>query len=78
MRTSKSRRNARYDMYILLDVVYSPILLVYMIRLINAIMIMIYLHLFQIKSYVKLLIYSSYNFPRLLVAMACHIHGLSS
>jgi hypothetical protein len=42
-----------------LDVIYSSILLVCMIRLIPAIIIMIYYWLFWIKSYGKLLIYST-------------------
>jgi hypothetical protein len=43
----------------LLDVICSSILLVCMIRLIPAIIIMLYYYLFQIKSYGKLLIYST-------------------
>jgi hypothetical protein len=42
-----------------LDVIYSSILLVCMIRLIPAIIIMLYYWLFRIKSYGKLLIYST-------------------
>jgi hypothetical protein len=42
-----------------LDVIGSSILLVCMIRLIPAIIIMLYYSLFQIKSYVNLLIYST-------------------
>jgi hypothetical protein len=47
-----------------LDTIYSSILLVCMIRLIPAIIIMLYYWLFQIKSYGKLLISSTriYNF----------------
>jgi hypothetical protein len=43
----------------LLDVICSSILLVCMIRLIPAIIIMLYYCLFRIKSYGKLLIYST-------------------
>jgi hypothetical protein len=42
-----------------LDVICSSILLVYMIRLIPAIIIMLYYWLFRIKSYGKLLIFST-------------------
>jgi hypothetical protein len=42
-----------------LDVICSSILLVCMIRLIPAIIIMLYYWLFRIKSYGKLLIYST-------------------
>jgi hypothetical protein len=42
-----------------LDVICSSILLVYMIRLIPAIIIMLYYWLFRIKFYGKLLIYST-------------------
>jgi hypothetical protein len=43
----------------LLDMIYSSILLVCMIRLIPAIIIMLYYCLFRIKCYGKLLIYST-------------------
>jgi hypothetical protein len=46
-----------------LDVIYSSILLVCMIRLIPAIIIMLYYWLFWIKSYGKLLIYSTHMLP---------------
>jgi hypothetical protein len=47
----------------MLDVIYSSILLVCMIRLIPAIIIMLYYWLFHIKSYGKLLIYSIIQKP---------------
>jgi hypothetical protein len=43
----------------LLDMIWSSILLVCMIRLIHAIIIMLYYYLFWIKSYGKFLIYST-------------------
>jgi hypothetical protein len=46
-----------------LDVICSSILLVCMIRLIPAIIIILYYWLFQIKSYGKLLIYSTIQKP---------------
>jgi hypothetical protein len=47
----------------MLDVIYSSILLVCMIRLILAIIIMLYYWLFQIKSYGKLFIFSKIQKP---------------